>query len=172
MGEIEKVLSTPKVAHSRLKMPVMAIIAVAIIALCLQDLSDSRGNQFISKRKFFLENYLSPVSQVILKYGSVGESMAVWGRDVTFMYVETGIIQATRDGDIVWQVTPNPLQQYYLKRYADDLLKSNASLFIDAVTDKEKKTQAHDTFSTIAEIVRANYRLVDEVEGIRIYLKR
>jgi hypothetical protein len=37
-------------------------------------------------------------------------------------------------------------------------------------TDRE--TQGHEFFPEIARVINENYRLVDEVQGVRIYLKK
>lgn len=37
---------------------------------------------------------------------------------------------------------------------------------------KDRKTQEHEVFPEIARVIKENYRLVDEVKGVRIYLKK
>ena len=85
-------------------------------------------------------------------------------------------MQATRSG-VIGPLKYSPLQQYFFKQYADDLINSNAKLFVDAVAPrmtrfKDRETQGHEVFPEIARVIKANYRLVDEVQGVRIYLKK
>ena len=102
--------------------------------------------------------------------------MAVWGW-ASELYVDTGLVTATIDSVSLWQILPGSLQEYFLKRYADDLINSNAKLFVDAVAPRmffftDRETQGHEVFPEIARFIKENYRLVDEVQGVRIYLKK
>jgi hypothetical protein len=105
--------------------------------------------------------------------------MAIWGWDSKF-YVETGIIPATRDTISQWQMIPNPQQQYYVRRFADDLLKSEAGLFIDATDGSVKyiaevmnfgHPQGPEDFPDVANILKKYYTLVEDVYGYKIYVK-
>ena len=101
--------------------------------------------------------------------------MAVWGW-ASELYFDTGLIQATRAG-VLGSLNYSPLQQYFFKQYADDLINSNAKLFVDAVAPRmffftDRETQGHEVFPEIAKVINENYRLVDEVQGVRIYIKK
>jgi hypothetical protein len=37
---------------------------------------------------------------------------------------------------------------------------------------QDRETQGHEVFPEIASVIKENYRLVDEVQGVRIYLKK
>lgn len=178
VGELEKVLQRPKLIHQKLKLSLLTfVIAIIVTSSFFQvGIGLKAGNPYINNRGKFAENYISPVARTILKYASAGEFMAVWGW-ASELYVDTGIIQATRDAVSVWQIKPSPLQEYFLKRYAEDLVKSNARLFVDAVAPemfflRDRETEGYEAFPEIANIVNQNYQLVDEVQGVRIFLKR
>ena len=102
--------------------------------------------------------------------------MAVWGW-ASELYVDTSLVQATRDSVSVWPILPGSLQEYFLKRYTDDLINSNAKLFVDAVAPrmtgfKDRDTQGHEVFPEMARFIKENYWLVDEFPGVRNYLKK
>ena len=177
LGEIEKFLQSPELTRQNLKLSFLTVAVATIVASsCLQVVTSVKaGNDYIRHRRHYAENYGSPLAKTILKYASAGELMAIWGWTPT-LYVDTGLIQATRDGASVWQIKPGPLQDYFVKRYAGDLLKSNASLFVDAVAPgmfffQDRQRQGHEVFPEIANIIKNNYKFVDEVGGVRLYLK-
>ena len=182
VGEFFKAYKYSGINLPKLKLsPVMAIIIVTmIISSTLQlFLHFTQENPYIASRSQYLENYISPVSLTILKYASPNESMAIWGWDPKF-YVETGIIVATRDGHCAWQMFSNPQQRYYLRRFADDLLKSRAGLFIDATDGSALSLTSSvggyrrdlEDFPDVASIVKKYYKLVDDVHGFKIYVKQ
>ena len=160
---------------------VMAIIIVImIISSTVQLFLHVKGeNQYISSRNKFAENHINPVSLTILKYVSQDESMAVWGW-APEMYVDTGIIPATRDIICQWQMFPNPQQQYYIRRFTNDLLKSEARVFIDATDFTFARLgpsfgvynrQDLEVSPDVAIILKKYYILVDDIQGFKIYVK-
>jgi hypothetical protein len=182
VGEFFKVYKYSGINLPKLKLsPVMAIIIVImIIGSTLQLFSHvRRESSYIDMRYHFLLNYTSPVSQTILKYASQNGSMAIWGWD-SKIYVETGIIPATRYVDSVGQMFSNPRQQYYVRQFADDLLKSKAALFIESTAGFAKiwekyvgiPQQSPEDFPDVAIILKKYYKLVDDVQGFKIYVKQ
>lgn len=177
LGELAKVLQVSQLTLSNLKLSLLTgVIFITITASFLQFATIIKlDNVYLDNCRVFAKNYLSPIAKNILKYASPGESMAVWGW-ASELYFDTGLIQATRAG-VLGSLNYSPLQQYFFKQYADDLINSNAKLFVDAVAPrmtvfKDRKTQEHEVFPEIARVIKENYRLVDEVKGVRIYLKK
>lgn len=170
IGEIENQLS---IFTKRRKKWFMTIIFAIIIILCLRDVFDSRGNRFISKRKEFLENYINPPAQFIVNHSQIGESIAVWGDYPSNVYIQTGLTPALRDIDNIWQIVSHPLQEFYLERYKNDLLKSQPSFFVDTMPEKSTDIlkKSHDHFPLIADFIEKNYELLEEINGFRIYVR-
>lgn len=178
LGELAKVLQVSQLTRSNLKFSLLTGVVFIIVASSFLQfaITITLDNFHLDNRRRFAKNYLSPIAKTILKYASPGESMAVWGMEPE-LYVDTGVVQATRDSVPIWQILPGSLQEYFLKRYTDDLINSNAKLFVDAVAPrmigfKDRETQGHEVFPEIARVIKENYRLVDEVQGVRIYLKK
>lgn len=171
IGEMENQLS---IFSNQIKKWFMTIILTIIIIVCLRDVFNSRGNQFISKRKYFLDNYIDPVAQFIVNHSQMDESIAVWGlvRE-TNLYVQTGLYPATRDIDNLWQIVSHPLQEFYLERYKNDLLKSQPNLFVDTIPEESTyiMKKSHDHFPLIANFIKEHYELVKEIDGFRIYAR-
>ena len=152
------------------------ILLLMIAASFLQGYTLIRSEHpYLSQRQKYLQDYQTPLVQTILQYASLTDSMAVWGKR-NDLYVETGLYPGVRDGAIKWMVFKGPQQAYHLKSFADDLLKSKSKVFVDATAgDKssdETKNYRHDAYPEIATVIENNYRMVDEVEGIRIYVRK
>ena len=178
LGELAKVLQVSKLTRSDLKFSLLTgVIFITFASSFLQfAIIITSDNVYLNNRRRFSRNYLGRIAKTILKYASPGESMAVWGW-ASELYVDTSLVQATRDSASVWQILPGSLQEYFLKRYTDDLINSNAKLFVDAVAPRmfgfqDRETHGHEVFPEIARVIKENYRLVDEVQGVRIYLKK
>lgn len=177
VGEFFKAYKYSGINLPKLRLsPILVVIfVIIIISSTLQlFLHVRRENPYIALRSYFVENYISPVSRTILKYSSQNGSMAIWGW-VPEIYVETGIIPATREVECGFSMYSNPQQQYYVGRFADDLLKSGAGLFIDATAGPNYfclPVQGPEDFPDIASILKKYYKLVDDVQGFKIYVKQ
>jgi hypothetical protein len=117
----------------------------------------------------------SEVSREILRHANPGERLGMWGWMPIF-WAETGLIQATRDGNDSRQIEPHAERNYYRARFLRDLLRSRPPVFIDAVGPGnfvyEDRTQdAHETFPELRDHIANNYRLVRDVEGSRVYVR-
>jgi hypothetical protein len=147
------------------------ILLLMIAASFLQGYTLIRSEHpYLSQRQKYLQDYQTPLVQTILQYASPTDSMAIWGKR-NDLYVETGLYPGVRDGAIKWMVFKGPQQAYHLKSFADDLLKSKSKVFVDAMAD-EKKIYRYDAYPEIATVIENNYRMVDEVEGIGIYVRK
>jgi hypothetical protein len=140
------------------------------VAECLKS-----TNEYLDYRKEYLNGYTRPIIESIHRQASVGDQMAVWGWAAD-LYIESGLIPATRDVVTLWQINKTSLQEYYLKRYLNDLSKSKPRLFVDVVAPGsfgfiDRQNQAHEAFPEISEFVQKNYRLVEDVNGIRIFVR-
>lgn len=147
------------------------ILLLMIAASFLQGYTLIRSEHpYLSQHQKYLQDYQTPLVRTILQYVSPTDSMAVWGKR-NDLYVETGLYPGVRDGAIKWMVFKGPQQAYHLKSFAEDLLNSKSKVFVDAMAD-ETKNYRHDAYPEIATVIEHNYRMVDEVEGIRIYVRK
>jgi hypothetical protein len=177
MGELQSII-----AHSKPNNKQSIFIFVLSLFLLIyivgggyaQALSYIENQYSISyQSKQILSNYRSPVEKAILKYVSPGESMAVWGWAAE-LYVDTNTIMGVRYAMTQWEIVPHPQQKYFMQRYIDDIVKSQPAVFVDAVSPKmfyyhDRQTEGHEAFPELARVVAQNYKLVDEVDGVRIY---
>ena len=128
---------------------------------------------------FFTANHgalvQSEVSREILHHASLGECLGMWGWMPVF-WVETGLLQATRDGQTSRQIEPHPRRDYYRARFLQDLVRSRPPVFVDAVGPgnfgyEDRVQDAHETFPELRAYIADNYHLVGDIEGSRIYVR-
>jgi hypothetical protein len=115
------------------------------------------------------------VSEAILSHSRTGESLGIWGWSPKF-WVQTGLIQATRDGETSRQQSLTTSRNRYRDRYMNDLMQSRPPVFIDAVGMgnfgfHDRLDDGHETFRDLNDYIRVNYRQVGDVDGTRIYVR-
>jgi len=163
---------------------VLAFIIGVIVASCIMQVSGEvieERNAFIEARRLFMGRYTGPAVEILRGHARTGECMAVWGWCAE-LYVDSGLIQATRDGHTFRHVCPGSKQPYYVERYAKDLLTSRPVLFVDAgacegvipraPTFLDIELGDYKDFPEIASIIEKHYELVSTVQGIKIYAKK
>ncbi len=117
----------------------------------------------------------SEVSREILEHARPGERLGIWGW-MPMLWVETGMIQATRDGQTSRQIEPHPRREYYRTRFMRDLLRAEPSVFVDAVGPgsfvyEDRAESSHETFPELRDYIDNNYHLLNEVSGARVYFR-
>jgi hypothetical protein len=118
----------------------------------------------------------SAVSDAILSHARAGERLGIWGWAPKF-WVQTGLIQATRDGNTSRQIEEYPKEShYYRERFMSDLVKSRPPVLIDAVGEgnfayHDRDAAGHETFGDLSSYMSENYRQVGDIEGTRIYVR-
>ena len=114
------------------------------------------------------------ISREILHHAAPGERLGIWGY-MPALWVETGLIEATRDAETSHQIEPNEFREYYRNRFLQDLVLSHPPVFVDAVGPgnfgyQDRNEFAHETFPGLANYLADNYHLVGDIEGARIYV--
>lgn len=117
----------------------------------------------------------SSAAAVIHALAGAGDTLGIWGW-ACYLYVETGLPQATRDGNTLWSIMPNARQAYHRAVFLADLKKSAPAVFVDAVgqgafTFEYRAEQAHECFPELAKYIRENYTLVVDLLDARIYAR-
>jgi hypothetical protein len=115
------------------------------------------------------------VSQAILSHAHTGEDLGIWGWSPKF-WVQTGLVQATRDGETSRQLDLTSSRNLYRARYMTDLKKSRPPVFIDAVGKgnfefSDRYEDGHETFGDLNDFIKVNYREVQDLDGTRIYVR-
>jgi hypothetical protein len=122
------------------------------------------------------QDELRPVAEEIRKIGTPGEMMAIWGWQPD-LWVATGLIQGTRDGNTVRQLYPGHHQVYYRWRFMFDIRRNVPPVFLDTAGPERfafenRAGSGHQTWPDLAEFVAEHYVLHADVAGIRIYQRK
>ena len=151
---------------------VLLMTTVALPILYLGSSPQPGMQRLFSERKTESTHTCDVIKQV----AKPGDLVAVWGWE-PYLYVCSGTIQATRDSVSALQVLPSPLRDYYRERYFQDLTRSEPRVFVDAVGPgrdfmTDRNSQGHEVIGAAGIYVAENYRLVAEVDGARVYLRK
>lgn len=118
---------------------------------------------------------LSPVAQIIKRYTTTADRMAVWGWNCQY-YVETRLPQGVSENHTQRSIIPNRMREQYLNRYAQELQTNKPTVFVDAVGPASqilnKPNQQHERFARINQVIQNQYALVASVDSVRIYIRR
>ncbi|MBI2814967.1 MAG: hypothetical protein HYX71_11855 [Opitutae bacterium] len=104
------------------------------------------------------------------------DTLGLWGW-AGHLHVESGLRQATRDGNTLCSIVPNAQQAYHRAVYLADLKRSAPAVFVDAVgqgafTFDYRAVQSHENFAELARYIREHYTLVVDLLDARIYARR
>lgn len=104
-----------------------------------------------------------------------GTSLGIWGWRSS-LYVETGLIQATRVAHTESLLVMSPWQKFYLRRYYEDLVASTPPVFVDATGPgnfrfTNRAVMGHEIFPLLRDWVRGHYRYAGDLDGVRIYAR-
>lgn len=111
--------------------------------------------------------------ETVQHYAARNEGLAIWGWYPT-LYVDSGMYQATRDGQTQPQINPGRWRAFFRSRYMQDLTASNAAVFVDSVGPGNiigDRRYAHESFPALDQWIDQHYSLVQEFSGFRIYIR-
>jgi hypothetical protein len=117
----------------------------------------------------------SEVSREILRHANPGNHLGC-GAGCRSFGPKPGSFKPLGDGNDSRQIESHPERDYYRARFLRDLLRSRPPVFIDAVGPgnfvyEDRAQDAHETFSELRDLIAANYHLVRDVEGSRVYVR-
>jgi hypothetical protein len=156
--------------HTSVFKPVLIIFSILCLTILILDWVNRMA---VNPAAVKQELKKTAAAQAICKYGKEDERMAIWGWNAA-LYVQTGLIPGTRYADCYPQIKKSPLQEYYINTYLEDLKKNKPLIFADAITPKAYEFNSdeykHQNFPIISNYIRTNYRKVEEVDGIEIFI--
>jgi hypothetical protein len=149
-------------------------VAFALIALLPQ--FQFPGHPYVGHLRAHLAQPRSAAAEYILERRQQGDLLAMWGWEPR-LYVETGMVQGTREAATLCQLTNWPLQSFYVARYEGDLLTRRPAWFVDAVGPgsfvfEDRGTFGHETILPVREIIARDYEFTAELDSMRIYRRK
>jgi Malectin domain len=118
----------------------------------------------------------APITNRLSAWAKPGDLVAVWGW-APELYVLTGTVPATRDPHTQTQIEGGPQRAYYRQRFEDDLRAHPPVVFADAVGPlrlayEDRATQGYESVPELRGFVDANYDLMDDVQSVRLFVRR
>lgn len=119
----------------------------------------------------------APEGDVIGRIGTPGSPITVWGWTVA-PYLGSGRPPATRDTNMANFFRGIPrVDTFYRERFLRDLQRARPEVFVDAIGPEslafhDRAVFGFEQIPPIAEYIKANYVLVQEISGERIYARR
>jgi hypothetical protein len=119
-------------------------------------------------------------AQVIARYAQPNEKMATWGWN-TPLFVDTGLLQGTRDGHTHYHMSPIKLQAYYLQRYVKDLERNQPKVVVETFQGYSGLTFGADgrqkfgleNYPLVYDYVTKHYELKADIDGItRVFVRK
>lgn len=117
------------------------------------------------------------IAGVVRQFTQPGDTLAIWGWSPR-VHLETGLPQATRDGNSFRQIEESTQRDnYYRPRYLSDFARNRPTVFVDAVGPGffryfDRPRWGHETFPALSAYVQSEYRLQVDVFGARVYVRR
>jgi hypothetical protein len=134
-------------------------------------------NYFVASRSYYSENAHTMLVSRILPRVCPEDSVAIWGWS-QYVFVETGLRQATRAPNFGGMIEAGPYCLYYRKLFLVDLAYAKPKFFLDTIGPcnlqaYDRPQFAHDqTFPELGAMIQANYILIDKIWGARLYQRR
>lgn len=162
------------------RLTVIAITAV-IVAFCVLPIATYRlmnPNPWVGHARVWTDIIKKPHSKVgkaiVAAASNEVGTLVVWGYNPNY-YTETGMIQGTRLSISTPQFNNNSLQGFFRETYLQDLLLNRPLIFVDAAVEGQFPAMddgarfRHELVPGVGRFVGENYRLIDTVDGVRIF---
>ena len=96
-------------------------------------------------------------------------SLAIWGY-TPGVYVQTGLVPATRDAVAAYAIIKGPYQEYFRERFLKDLDHSKPEMFVDTVTSgaflwpEWTEEDGYESYSDLRDFIAEYYVPVRALE--------
>ena len=165
-------ITIPVAISNHTKNQILIFLLLAFIPLSLLWFRGNQGIDFVNKKG----NYsLSPIAKEILLYGKPNETLTSWGWGIEYN-VETGLIPGIKPMTCWYEIRDtNKIANPYLDSYISNITAYRPIIFIDAVGPhsfmyNNRMRQGHENFYLLDNFIEENYKLVSEIDSVRIYV--
>lgn len=154
-----------------------ALGAFAVLAGCVFPVALRCALEQVRGREEVRPPVENRLGEVVRRFSEPGDTVAIWGWAPRILVVSR-LPHGTRDGNAVRQIQLSAQRDtYYIPRFIEDMRRNRPAVFIDAVGPglfqfHNRPHQAHETIGGLATFVRENYRLVADLHGARLFVRR
>jgi hypothetical protein len=119
-------------------------------------------------------------AKIITRYTHPNEKMAVWGWN-TPLFVDTQLLQGTRDGHTHYHMSPIKLQDYYQERYVSDLERNKPKVVVETFKGysalvfgaEGRGTFGLENYPIVYDYVKKHYDLKEDIDGMtRVFVRK
>ncbi|HEV7349241.1 hypothetical protein [Telluribacter sp.] len=159
----------------RVVVPIFLIITVWFSTI--QSVQHNVGTTSFIGTKYDIR---SKEAKIISRYARPNEKMATWGWN-TPLFVDTGLLQGTRDGHTHYHMSPIKLQSYYLERYVEDLKRNKPKVVVETFQGYSALTFGADgrgefgleNYPVVYNYVKEHYELKADIDGkTRVFVRK
>lgn len=135
------------------------------------------GNQFAGMaRRFDAAGSGDPVVAWLQSHAAPGDRLVPWGWRPDYN-AEAGLPQGTRILSTIPITEHHHGYEHFLPMIMADIERGQPEFFIDTVAPgapwlKDRARHGHDSIPALAELIRRDYALAAEIDGVRIYRLR
>ncbi|SDT96009.1 4-amino-4-deoxy-L-arabinose transferase [Verrucomicrobium sp. GAS474] len=117
----------------------------------------------------------SPLAALLRAEARPGDRLAIWGWGPEIA-VESGLPLGTREPETHIAVKPGPRQEAYRARFLGDLERNRPRFFLDSTGPanffySDRQRFGPETFPALDRHLAAQYRLREEIGGMRLYVR-
>lgn len=145
-------------------------LVALLAAMAMTTVRVTSPHPYLGRISGMLAQPFLPVSEAIARHQKPGDSLSIWGWVPTH-YVQNQLRPTTRDVTTHWAIHDGPYLEYYQRRYLADLQNGSPRLFLDALPP-ERGRRHEERFPALGSYISEHYRLVEEIESTRLYLRR
>ncbi len=174
--------------HTAVRSAILFVLTTLALPCLLRSSELSPTFEFENWMTLYRAHIECPVCQLIGHFTKPGAPVAIWGW-APELYVLTGTIPATHDTHMPLEFMTLPQQDYYRRRFLEDLQLYTPKVFIDAVGPGEFSYQDRDaygfeTFPELRQYIARNFYLAGEnnaaslpymrgvVGGVRVFVRK
>jgi len=141
-----------------------------------EQILSSRPNEFRGEVSSYLAHHRSAMDEAILRVKPAEGRLAIWGWAPEFA-AETQTPLGTRDAVAPCSLPKTTLDDYFRQRYLHDLHSNRPELFLEAngpanFSFRDAKVYGIENFPEVAKWLAEEYRLEQEINGMRLYIRR
>lgn len=114
---------------------------------------------------------ISCASKVIKRHSVPNDRLVVWGYS-NILYVESEMLQGTREPFTYLQITESSCQNYFIEKFCEDMLTNRPKIFVDAIEKNSffcEDNQKYENCPRVKKIIDECYELKDTTCGVRIF---
>ncbi|GAB2547588.1 hypothetical protein GCM10027085_43450 [Spirosoma aerophilum] len=171
----ELLTSWPILRVNRLRLAALTIVPSLIQLSAVQHAGLQKAHYYLYCLAHPQAVEVNPVSSAISAWALPGDRLVIWGWQNRY-HVDTQLPQGTSENTSFRSMYPHSLRPAYQHKYLKDIMTSRPTFFLDATGPNslfmsDTARYRFEQFPPLARYIVRHYRLVSQVDHVRIYLR-